>query len=98
MRHINLEHTDYDTTNGETWTEITPGYLLTPYIAMKNDEYGIGFYCFEKAVADDQPSVSTRNAHVIDLPIGGASAKDIDLAELANMTIAELAKALVKQK
>lgn len=97
MRIIALEYADYDSVNGESWTSLENGFLLTPHIVLTSGQTGFGFFCFKEAIGDDQSSVGTDRTRIIDFTISGANVESIDLEKLANMTVAELAGILATQ-
>lgn len=97
MKKITLAHTDFDSVTGKSWIDTEKGYLLTPHIVLYSGQTGFGFHCFKNAITDDHSPVSTKDSHIIDFSISGASIESIDLAELAKMTVAELADLLATQ-
>ncbi|MGE6487744.1 hypothetical protein [Paenisporosarcina sp. NPDC076898] len=97
MKKITLQHTDFDPVTNEICSDTEQGYLLTPHIVLYSGPTGFGFHCFEEAIADDQSTVKTDTSCIIDISISGASVEGINLAKLATMTVAELAKTLAAQ-
>lgn len=97
MKRITMQHSDFDSVTGETWVDTEKGYLLTPHIVLYSGQTGFGIHYFEEAITDEQSPVKTDKSHIIDFTISGANVESIDLAELANMTVAELVEILAKQ-
>lgn len=97
MRPINLEHSDYDSLNFESWTDVQPAFLITPKIVFSNVDTGLWFYCFEEAIEEGATSAIAKQATIIALNIDGASVEGIDLSILSQMTLVNLAEVLAEQ-
>ncbi|WP_391116017.1 hypothetical protein [Psychrobacillus sp. L3] len=91
MRKIRLVHTDFDNVSKEKFEFNEEGYLITQNVALSRNESAILYYVFNTAVVDDAQSVSVNDANIINFDIGGAVA-EIDIEELANMTLADLGR------
>lgn len=98
MRNINLEHSDYDSMNFETWHDVQQAYLLTPHIVLANVDTGLWLYCYDEAIEEHSTSAIAKQATIITLDIGGASVAGMDLAEIAHIPLVELAKLLAAQR
>lgn len=97
MRPINLEHSDYDSMNFESWTDVQPAYLITPHIVLTNVDNGLWLHCFDAVIDEEALSAIAKQVTIISIDIGGASVKGMDLAVIANMPLVELAKVLAAQ-
>ncbi|MCK1997953.1 hypothetical protein MPH47_12080 [Psychrobacillus psychrodurans] len=97
MRPINLEHSDYDSTNFESWTDVQLGYLITSNIVLTTNDTGIWFYCFGEAIEENAESAIANQAKIIQLHVEGASVIGIDHATLALMSLTNLAEVLAEQ-
>lgn len=97
MKPINLEHSDYDSFNGETWTDVQPAFLITQKIVLTTNETGIWFYCFNEAIEEYAESAIAKKAKIIQLDVEGASVVNIELSTLSQMSLIDLAKTLAAQ-
>ncbi|MEK4085153.1 hypothetical protein [Psychrobacillus sp. FSL K6-1415] len=97
MKPINLEHSDYDSLNFESWTDVQPGYLITSNIVLTTNDTGIWFYCFGDAIAENAESAIANQAKIIQLHVEGASVVNIELSLLSQMSLIDLAEALAIQ-
>ncbi|QUG41304.1 hypothetical protein KD050_18825 [Psychrobacillus sp. INOP01] len=97
MRPINLEHSDYDSANFESWTDVQPGYLITSNVVLTTNNTGIWFYCFDEAIEENAESAIAKQARIIQLDVEGASVVSIELSTLSQMSLVELAKLLASQ-
>lgn len=97
MKPINLEISDYDSTNFEGWTDVQPAILVTPKIALTTNNAGIWFYCFEEAIEENAKSAIANQARIIQLDVEGASVENIELSLLSQMSLIDLAEILAVQ-
>lgn len=97
MRPIQLEHSDYDVMNGETWVETRAGYLLTDRIVLDRSDIGIWLYCYDEDIAIDATTAIAKQATIIALNIDGASVENIDHSVLSHMSLVNLAEFLAGQ-
>lgn len=97
MRPINLEHSDYDSLNFESWTDVQPAYLLTPHIVLANVDTGLWLYCYDEAIEEGATSAIAKQATIIALNIDGATVEGIDLSILSQMTLVNLAEVLAER-
>lgn len=98
MREIFIKHFDYDRISKEQWASYQPGLLLNPYLVVACDAMGINYLQFSEPIGDEQQEVNGRLTNVIQLEFACMNSNkrfpDIDIAELASMTLVELGELL----
>lgn len=93
---ITLIHTDFDVVSKEKWFFVSEGFLVDPHIAMSRDKMGISFYYFVNAVEEGVDSVGTLDAKIFKFEIGNR-VENIDIEELADMSLSNLGKLIAAQ-
>ena len=97
MRPITLQHSDYDALVDERWVQDVPSYLLTPHIVLSLHHEGFSYYHFSEAIGEQQSVVKSDTAKIISVTIQGVRFEEINLAELAVMSVKDLGIKLATQ-
>ncbi|WP_144512296.1 hypothetical protein [Bacillus sp. FJAT-22090] len=94
MREISIEYSDYDAVAGKIIYFNEKGYLLAPNIVFSRDQLGMYFYYFNDGISQFEEVINVDNSKRVNYIISGGSIANIELEQLANMTIKQLAELL----
>ncbi|WP_153733483.1 hypothetical protein [Sporosarcina obsidiansis] len=91
MRRITIITEDYSDGPVLGWTRHDEGLLVNPRVVLDADEMGLDFLLLDEPIADDQQTIHARDCLHFQVEIfRGHTIEDVDIEELANMTIAQL--------